>query len=82
MEPMSKFCDPVYNIYKIPWAILIGQSSKQYSLLIGQQHTSRQYSQYSTSIEMKSGGAGGVDTQLSVATPAVSGGYGSSFEFS
>ena len=24
MEPMSKFCDPLYNIYKIPWALLMG----------------------------------------------------------
>jgi hypothetical protein len=24
MEPMSKFCDPLYNIYKIPWAQLLG----------------------------------------------------------
>ncbi|XP_023328571.1 GTPase-activating Rap/Ran-GAP domain-like protein 3 [Eurytemora carolleeae] len=23
MEPMSKFCDPLYNIYKIPWVLLV-----------------------------------------------------------
>ena len=24
MEPMSKFCDPLYNIYKISWSALLG----------------------------------------------------------
>ena len=28
MEPMSKFCDPLYNIYKIPWANLLGTPAR------------------------------------------------------
>ena len=26
MEPMSKFCDPTINVYKISWNLLVGGS--------------------------------------------------------
>ena len=62
MEPMSKFCDPVYNIYKIPWALLIGQTStthKQSSM----EHP-KHYSQ--SSVETNStNGAGSFEFQIS-----------------